>query len=419
MYRMRNKTERYTTSEFFVVVAYCLYISFEILNYTQFKGITGWVYIHRAVEVLVASMVIVGILTKTRQNLKWLILSTIIIGTGLIIVAYNDRLINTAILMLFIVAGNCIYDEKIFRFHWIIVSSLVAFTLFMYVIGVYKPDYILRVTLTERTQRAYLGFSYTSYPPNYLIHLMITFFASRKKQIQIRETVIFLIINYVFFKYTATYAVFYEVLLMIICLWLLKYYGGIFASKAFGILSVAFMPLMAAAALWLSVIYTPYNKTLQMLNHILSDRLSLAHTGIERYGLKLFGNPVVWSGGRYGIERFTEYFYVDSSYVNIALTYGLVTLVFVVLCFAVLNYKAYKMGNYKLCVVLIFLAMHSFTDPQLLELKYNPFLVILLAAFIPGMDRVLTMGLIEDEEAAQRRKRRRFGFAMQQRRVVR
>ena len=88
-----------------------------------------------------------------------------------------------------------------------------------------------------------------------------------------------------------------------------------------------------------------------------------------------------------------EYFYVDSSYVNIALTYGMVALIFIVLCFAILNYKAFKKGNYKLCIIFAFLALHSFTDPQLLELKYNPFLIILLAAFIPSMEKVLTIGL--------------------------
>ena len=180
-----------------------------------------------------------------------------------------------------------------------------------------------------------------------------------------------------------------------------------FGTKLFGIVSTLFMPLMAFSAILLSIIYTPTNPILFMLNQVLSSRLSLAHTGILRYGLKLFGNPVEWSGGRYGIERFDTYFYVDSSYVNIALTYGMIALVFVVLSFTLLNYKAYKRGNYKLCIVFMFLALHSFTDPQLLELKYNPFLVIMLAAFIPSMEQVLMIGMDKEDHHIERIKRSR------------
>lgn len=409
---MRDKTQKYTTSELFVVLAYCIYISCEILNYTQFRNLPGWNFIHRMIVLIVACIVIIGILTKTKQNTKWLILSTVIIAVGLVVVLYNDQLMNTAILMLFIVAGSCIHDEKIFRYHWIIVSTLVVFTLFLYAIGVYEPDYIVRTSLTGQTERAYLGFAYTTYPPNYLIHLMFSFYASRKKHIQLRDTVVFLVTNYIFYKYTATYAVFYEVVLLILALWLLKNHPQLFANRFFCILSTIFMPLMATVAIWLSVIYTPSNSMLLMLNQILSSRISLAHTGITRYGLRMFGNPVEWSGGRYGIERFDTYFYVDSSYVNIVLTYGMVTLIFVVLCFAILNYKAYKKGNFKLCIVFMFLALHSFTDPQLLELKYNPFLVVVLAAFIPSMEQVFSIGMkqVKMSNPTIKKKRGRIRF---------
>lgn len=390
---MSDKTKKFTTPEFFVVLAYCIYLSCEILNYTQFRNLAGWYFIYRIIVLLVASIVIIGIVTKNKQSTKWLILSTSIITVGLLIVIYNDQMMNTAILMLFIVAGSSIHDEKIFRYHWIIVSTLVAFTLLLYAIGVYEPDYIVRTSLTGQTERAYMGFAYTTYPPNYLIHMMFTFYASSKKQIQLRDTIIFLFVNYIFFRFTATYAVFYEVLAFIMVLWILKARPQLFASRLFGTISTLFMPLMTVAAMWLSIIYTPTNSVLFMFNQLMSGRLNQAHIGIIRYGFKLFGNPVEWSAGRYGLERFDEYFYVDSSYVNIALTYGMVALIFIVLCFAILNYKAFKKGNYKLCIIFAFLALHSFTDPQLLELKYNPFLIILLAAFIPSMEKVLTIGL--------------------------
>ena len=388
----KNKVIRITTPEFFVVLAYVLYISEEILNYTQFRGFLGWSIFRQLIIGAVAVFVGVGIFSRSKVSVKWLMVASLIVLFGFVISISNDLFSQTVIILLFIISGTCLKSDRVIRYHWAVVSVLVAFTLFMYIIGVYTPDTFYKVSSDGVLLRQYLGFAYTTYPPNYLIHLMLTFYASRKKSISLADTFIFLVINYIFYRLTYTYAVYYEVYLIIVVLWILKLKPTAFSGKVFRVMFTLFMPLLAIISVILAYIYTPANPILFFLNQLMSSRLSLAHTGIARYGVTLFGNAVQWSGGRYGVERVDAYFYVDSSYINIILTYGIIALIFVIISFALLSNKAHKKGNIKLCVILAFLAIHSFTDPQLLELKYNPFLIILLAAYFPSMEPLLDVG---------------------------
>ena len=44
--------------------------------------------------------------------------------------------------------------------------------------------------------------------------------------------------------------------------------------------------------------------------------------------------------------------------------------------------KALEEQKYILCIVLIMLAVHSFSDPQLFDLKYDPFLILIGTAIL-------------------------------------
>lgn len=91
---------------------------------------------------------------------------------------------------------------------------------------------------------------------------------------------------------------------------------------------------------------TPANIFLFSLNRLLTTRLSLGRQAISTYGFTLFGSETAWVTGRYGIERTEAYFYVDSSYLNIALSFGLVTLLLVMIGFYFLEKKALEEQKY-------------------------------------------------------------------------
>ena len=67
--------------------------------------------------------------------------------------------------------------------------------------------------------------------------------------------------------------------------------------------------------------------------------------------------------------------YVDSSFVNILLHYGVILLVVIWYSFYQLN----KRGHFNTVEMLVFivLILHSMFDPQFFELMYNPLLLLM------------------------------------------
>jgi hypothetical protein len=365
-------------SEQLVIFAYCIFVLVNVLNTTQFKNVIGWSYITVGVKyfclLLVSCPFLLGNTLKKNTVLLYAILAII----GVVVALSGGRKSEIVLVLVFFATGHEVKSDKFLKSYFVVVLCAVLFTLLLYVVGIYEYD----VAIGGGRSRLYTGFTYTTYLPNYFFHLILVYFVIKKKNIGIKDTVMIAILNRIIYQLTDTKAVYFEIYLLLLLLWGLRIAPTIYKSRFFKIGTLALMPVLATLSIWLSYIYTTANYALLFLNKLLNTRLSLGHLALERYGLTWFGSETAWVTGRYGIERTEAYFYVDSSYLNIALSFGMVTLVLVVTGFFILNRKALAEHQYVLCVVLIMLAIHSFSDPQLFDLKYNPFIILAGSAFL-------------------------------------
>ena len=126
--------------------------------------------------------------------------------------------------------------------------------------------------------------------------------------------------------------------------------------------------LMATAAIGFSFFYNPATKWMLVLNNLLSQRLRFAKEGFQKWGVTLFGTSVVWNSNA------AEYNYIDSSYVNILICYGIILFFIVIIGFNVTMHYAYYQGDKDLVWALVFWAIRAFIDPQLYLLWFNPFM---------------------------------------------
>lgn len=193
---------------------------------------------------------------------------------------------------------------------------------------------------------------------------------------------VYQVISYILYILTKTRAVYFEMIMFVAAAWSVRFFEGFYKSKYFKTIISLSMPILCVISILFSYFYNSYNSLHRFLNSLMSDRLSLGHIAIQKYGLPFFGSSVTWVTGRLGIERTETYFYVDSSYVQIALVYGLIVLMFIVLSFSIMCYRAHKEEKYLLCIALLFLAIHSVTEPQLFELNYNPLILLIATSFI-------------------------------------
>jgi hypothetical protein len=128
---------------------------------------------------------------------------------------------------------------------------------------------------------------------------------------------------------------------------------------------------MAVISILLSLGYNRFT-WIQSLNNILSNRLFYNAQAFIKYPISLYGNIMNWNMVG-SVEQ--GYFYVDSSYIQILLQYGIVVFVVILFLLTVLMHSYQKSNDIMGVICLFIIAIHSTTDPQLFLLMYNPFVL--------------------------------------------
>lgn len=142
------------------------------------------------------------------------------------------------------------------------------------------------------------------------------------------------------------------------------------------------IPLLCNLGIHLaSMFYMGNHKFFAWFNGILSNRLSLVKKGIDIYGFRLWGSniPMVGNGGDVNLP--TKYYYIDSSYMQVSLLYGLVILGAVLILFTMAGLYARREKDWVLLLILLFVALHGLFEHHAFQLAYCPFL---FAAFARG-----------------------------------
>lgn len=126
------------------------------------------------------------------------------------------------------------------------------------------------------------------------------------------------------------------------------------------------------------------NGIMRKVNNLLSGRLLLSSQALNKYGVSLFGNPVMehGSGGIKGMHKFfntANYFYIDSSYIRLLIIYGVIMLILVVGIMMVITIRSTFHHSYIIPAIMVIVAISCLVEQHLLDLSFNPFLLSLLA----------------------------------------
>ena len=138
------------------------------------------------------------------------------------------------------------------------------------------------------------------------------------------------------------------------------------------------MFIFAGLFIVLTYMYNPVEEWIVKLDTTLSGRLGISYQAITEYDYKLFGQNIVEQGWGRGGEV-TEYFFLDDSYIRIALMYGIVLFFMVLIMFFLSGVKAIQTKRILVLAGIAVIALHSFMEHHLIEIAYNPFLCYLLA----------------------------------------
>ncbi len=366
--------EKISLPEFILLLMYAVFLIVTVLQATQFVAGGEMQTEIKYIRYLILAGLIVSFLCSHELSMRKILFAAAILIMSVLTGRGNQDFTSSMLLGMFIVCGINMHTKYFLKVYCVTVTAVCLITVLLVTSNVYTNDFL---TETARSIRYYLGFDYTTTLPNYFLHVVIAWFAADEGRINILKTIIILIINQILMYYTGTRAVYYLVILFLILVWLLNTDLQLLKTKTVRILSVLLMPFLCVFIFSATINYSEKSTTLVKINDALSGRLEFSQNAVEKYGFEPFGEVVEFNTGRDDIDRVGDYLFVDSSYIYDAMVYGIIPTVLVVLAFSAMIYKSHKDKQYFLWLALIFIAIHAFTDFQLMRLDYNPFMLLI------------------------------------------
>ena len=146
--------------------------------------------------------------------------------------------------------------------------------------------------------------------------------------------------------------------------------------------------IMPALLIFSIVLYYFYDSSAafwKVLDSTLEARLAFGKQGFEDFGVKLFGQKIDMIGNGGTTKYQGEYFFLDCSYVNILLTWGLI-LFCIVIGIHIYICNKNKQDEYFLYAIAI-IAINCVIAQHLMEIGYNPFPLALLTLPVRFSDK--------------------------------
>lgn len=274
--------------------------------------------------------------------------------------------------------------KKVLGVFFAVIFTLLAVTVIASLTG-----QITNLTFEQENRRPRMAFG-TIYPTDFsafLFYLSIVYCYLRGQKLRYLETfVIFLLGGAVYY--------FCDARLNTICLWCVAaaYSYLIFRSrqaqhkkieyrmkKGLSWFLAAFPTLCAVGMIGLTMLYSPHNKLISMLNDLLNNRLYYGKKGIDLYGIPVLGNYIVLRGNGGTTEKVTSYFFLDSSYLYILLQFGLVVLVAVLTCWCLISFQGIREKDWFLLAAVALIALQCTVEHHMMMIAFNPFFMALLA----------------------------------------
>lgn len=148
------------------------------------------------------------------------------------------------------------------------------------------------------------------------------------------------------------------------------------------VLTIIALPVGAALIYLMVFLYARNPESMRNVDiRIFSERLSLSAKGFAEYSLTPFGTKIDMNGGR-GFSVFSkgEFFFLDSSYVNILLRFGWVTLLIMAVVWMWMTRRAVRAGNRRMALVMAVIAIHSIMEHHFPDVYHNILIVMPLAS---------------------------------------
>lgn len=309
---------------------------------------------------------------KKRELIIWLILLAVFLliyeKTG------NKNLFFIALLSL----GALNIDSRlILKYHMIAQILAVVFTFFL----MQNNIIINLIYYRNNKMRPAYGFIYPTALSAVLFSIFISYTILKRFTFNIVEYIF--IVFLIYFTLIVLDARLDGYLMVIVCVSTLfnKKIINIIAKAKESICLIISMILICLSILF-SYLFNSSSSFFNTLDSFFNSRLSQGHIALTQYPISWFGQKIQMQGmgGQQGLhQNFTQYFYIDNSFIQILVIDGLVLLLIVLMLIALFFIKWHRQKKYILEIALLFICMASIVEDSLVSSATSIIFVIMVA----------------------------------------
>ena len=334
-------------------------------------------YFYRTLLVIGITLVMLHLMTVKDMQKKEIAAMAIVTFIFLMshYVSGYDFLVDLLILIL---GAYRVDFEKILKTYMAVWVVLMAITIVGALTGAAENLVYHQGENGERTRMA-LGICYPTDFAAYVAYMMFVFVCLRDKYITYIEIGAMAVLAGVVYWITDARTDFIVMMMLVIALVMTKLFSKKFKEmmrkKSVIVCCMALPAIVFIITVLLSLNFDYANVSQMNLDAKMSGRLSLGKNALGAYPFKLFGQYVFEHGAGGSTDYSDYYFFIDSSYLSIAIKYGLVFLILVWTDIIHILKKMWnKYCNYMiLCVMMVLI--QSIMEHHYIQYWYNPYLI--------------------------------------------
>lgn len=361
---IKIKFENLLVSIVVSVVVFFNTISTTMLDRTFFQVKVNFLF-------LVVLLLGLRFLYKMRVSYKYLILSILLLLSGVLVYFQTNRLNFLVYSMLLVLLVNV--DMKVVLRNYVVVAGIL-------VVGVFLLSLVGMVPNLQYNRAGVIRNSFGFiYPTDFASHCFYLFLAISyllKDKFIWTRSLFGVLLSAFIIKYCDARLNALSILLATV-IFIYFYYSNGKKLKIFALLPYSAV-VFASTVTYLSYKFSWSNPFLVSINKLITGRLALGRNAFDTFGVHLFGTrnvQFIGSGGK--TESVIGYNYVDSSYVQMLFTYGIVPVVLLIIIYVVASKKQYKDGQYLLVAILSLIAFNCMIEAFWFVPTYNIFMFLL------------------------------------------
>ena len=361
---IKIKFENLLVSIVVSVVVFFNTLSTTMLDRTFFQVKVNFLF-------LVVLLLGLRFLYTMRVSYKYLILSILLLLSGVLVYFQTNRLNFLVYYMLLVLLVNV--DMKVVLRNYVIVAGIL-------VVGVFLLSLVGMVPNLQYNRAGVIRNSFGFiYPTDFASHCFYLFLAISyllKDKLIWTRSLFGVLLSAFIIKYCDARLNALSILLATV-IFIYFYYSNEKKLKIFALLPYSAV-VFASVVTYLSYKFSWSDPFLVSINKLITGRLGLGRNAFDTFGVHLFGTrnvQFIGSGGK--TESVIGYNYVDSSYVQMLFTYGIVPVVLLIIIYVVASKQQYKDGQYLLVAILSLIAFNCMIEAFWFVPTYNIFMFLL------------------------------------------